>query len=174
MDRIRSGLVLLLISGGAVAAHAQGAANSIAVVPQDIVWKAPPVSPGPETAVIFGDPTKPGPYVLRAKFPAGFKLMPHTHPDEWRTGVVLSGNYYFGIGEQWDESKLRSYPPGHILFRAEGYTALRLGEGRRGDRSDHRDGPYGHDADPAKARITVTTVTGSRVRSLGVNRPVID
>ena len=57
MARLRSSLVLLLISGGAVAAHAQGAADSIAVKPQDIVWKAPPVSPGPETAVIFGDPT---------------------------------------------------------------------------------------------------------------------
>jgi len=120
MDRIRSSLVLLVISVGAVAAHAQGAADSIAVMPQGIVWKAPPVSPGPETAVIFGDPTKPGPYVLRAKFPAGFKLMPHTHPDEWRTGVVLSGNYYFGIGEQWDESKLRSYPPGTFYSEPKG------------------------------------------------------
>ena len=121
MDSIRSGLVLLLISGGAAAAHAQGgAADSIAVMPQDIVWKAPVVSPGPETAVTFGDPTKPGPYVLRVKFPAGFKLMPHIHSDEWRTGVVLSGNYYFGIGEQWDESKLRSYPPGTFYSEPKG------------------------------------------------------
>ena len=35
--------------------------------------------------------------------------MPHFHPDEWRTGVVLSGNYHFGLGEQWDESKLTPY-----------------------------------------------------------------
>jgi hypothetical protein len=67
---------------------------------------------GVETAVLYGDPTKPGPYVLRARFPAGFKLMPHFHPDEWRTGVVLSGVYYFGLGEQWDETKLRPYPAG--------------------------------------------------------------
>src|SRR5262245_3322847 len=120
MDRIRSGLVLLLISGVAVAAHAQGAANSIAVVPRDIVWKAPAVRPGVETAVIFGDPTKPGPYVLRAKFPAGFKLMPHFHPDEWRTAVVLSGTYYFAVGEQWDETKLKSYPAGTFLSEPKG------------------------------------------------------
>ena len=119
MDRIRSGLVLLLISGGA-AAHAQGAADSIVVMPQDIVWKSPPVGPGPATAVTFGDPTKPGPYVLRVKFPAGFKLMPHIHSDEWRTGVVLSGNYYFGIGEQWDESKLKVYPPGTFYSEPKG------------------------------------------------------
>ena len=46
--------------------------------------------------------------------------MPHTHPDEWRTGVVLSGNYYFGIGEQWDESKLRAYPPGTFYSEPKG------------------------------------------------------
>ena len=45
-------------------------------------------------------------------FPAGLKLMPHFHPDEWRTGVVLSGTYYFGVGEQWDETKLKSYSAG--------------------------------------------------------------
>ena len=120
MERIRFGLVLLLISGGAVAVHAQGTGNSIVTMPQDIVWKAPPVSPGPETAVTYGDPTKPGVYVLRVKFPAGFKLMPHFHPDEWRTGVVLSGTYHFGLGEQWDESKLKPYPPGTFFSEPKG------------------------------------------------------
>jgi quercetin dioxygenase-like cupin family protein len=120
MDRIRIGLVVLVISGSAVSAHAQGAGDSLAVMPQDIVWKAPAVSPGPETSVTFGDPTKAGPYVLRVKFPAGFKLMPHFHPDEWRTGIVLSGNYYFGLGEQWDESKLKPYPPGTFFSEPKG------------------------------------------------------
>ena len=128
MDRIRSGLVLLLISGGVAAAHAQGAADSIAITPQDILWKAPPVSPGLETAVTFGDPTKPGPYVLRVKFPAGFKLMPHIHPDEWRTGVMLSGTYYFAVGEQWDETKLKPYPAGMFFSETKRHAALCLGE----------------------------------------------
>jgi hypothetical protein len=62
------------------------------------------------------------------KGPAGFKLMPHFHPDEWRTGVVLSGTYYFAVGEQWDETKLKPYPAsrGHILFRAKRHAALCL------------------------------------------------
>jgi quercetin dioxygenase-like cupin family protein len=60
----------------------------------------------------FGDPTKPGVYVQRTKFPPGTKVMPHWHPDEWRTAVVLSGTLYFGVGEQCDESKLRAYPAG--------------------------------------------------------------
>jgi len=112
--------VLLVVSGFAPAALAQGAGDSIATMPNEIVWKAPPVSPGPETAVTYGDPTKAGVYVMRVKFPSGFKLMPHFHPDEWRTGVILSGTYYFGIGEQWDESKLKSYPAGTFFSEPKG------------------------------------------------------
>ena len=56
--------------------------------------------------------TKAGEYVQRTKFPPGTKVMPHWHPDEWRTAVVISGTLYFGVGEQWDESKLKAYPAG--------------------------------------------------------------
>lgn len=120
MERTRIGLVLLLVSGVAASAHAQGAGESLAIMPNDIVWKAPAVGSGPHTAVTYGDPTKPGVYVVRVKFPAGTKLLPHSHPDEWRTGIVLSGNYYFGLGEQWDESKLKPYPPGTFFSEPKG------------------------------------------------------
>jgi quercetin dioxygenase-like cupin family protein len=102
----------LLICGLAGGAHAQAGNESVVVLPNEIVWKPAPVSPGPEVAVLYGDPSKPGVYVQRVRFPAGLKLMPHFHPDEWRTGIVLSGNYYFGLGEQWDDTKLKPYPAG--------------------------------------------------------------
>jgi hypothetical protein len=109
----RVGLMFLLsLSISAASAHAQSFSESLAIAPDEIVWKAAPVGRGLETAIMYGDPTKSGPYVLRVKFPAGLKLMPHFHPDEWRTGVVLSGTYYFGLGEQWDETKLKSYSAG--------------------------------------------------------------
>ena len=38
--------------------------------------------------------------------------MPHWHPDEVRTVVVLSGTLYFAYGEKWDESKLKAFPAG--------------------------------------------------------------
>ena len=114
------GLMMLLVSGLAVSAHAQSSGESVGIMPNDIVWKAPPVSPGPDTAVTYGDPSKPGVYVLRVRFPAGLKIMPHFHPDEWRTGVVLSGNYHMGLGEQWDESKLRSFPAGAFFSEPKG------------------------------------------------------
>ena len=119
MDRF--GLVFLLGLSVGSAAYAQGSGeSSIAIMPNEIVWKAQPLAPGLDTAVTFGDPTKAGPYVLRVRFPAGFKLMPHFHPDEWRTGIVLSGNYYMGLGEQWDDGKLKLYPPGTFFSEPKG------------------------------------------------------
>jgi len=105
-------LVLALVTGAVAGANAQGAGESVVKLPGDIVFKAPRVSPGPETAVLYGNPSKPGVFVMRVKFPAGFKVTPRWRPDAWRTVVVLSGTFYYGLGEQWDESKLRAYPPG--------------------------------------------------------------
>src|SRR5262245_23090153 len=37
---------------------------------------------GVQTAIIEGDPTKPGFYLIANKFPPGVMSRPHTHPDE--------------------------------------------------------------------------------------------
>ena len=113
-------LALLLASGITAGAHAQAAAESVVKLPDQIEWKPPALSPGPSTAVLYGDPSKPGVFVMRTKFPAGFKYMPHTHPDEWRTVVVLSGTNYFGVGDKWDDSKLRTYPAGTFFSEPKG------------------------------------------------------
>ena len=48
-------------------------------------------------------------------FRAGIeKVMPHWHPDTVRTVLVMSGTFYFAVGEQWDESKLKAYPAGTL------------------------------------------------------------
>src|SRR5262245_3455176 len=78
----------LALPSGHAAAPPRSSSESLAIAPDEIVWKAFPVGRGPETAIIYGDPTKSGPYVLRAKFPAGLKLMPHFHPDEWRSAIT--------------------------------------------------------------------------------------
>jgi quercetin dioxygenase-like cupin family protein len=59
-------------------------------------------------------------FVQRTKFASGLKIMPHTHPDQPRTIVVLSGTLYFGLGEQWDESKLKPYRAGTLFSEAAG------------------------------------------------------
>jgi hypothetical protein len=87
-------------------------AGSIVKLPHQIEYQSAPGGVGPETTVLYGDPTKPGVFVMRAKFAKGAKVMPSWRPDAWRTAVVLSGTLYYGVGERWDETKLQAYPTG--------------------------------------------------------------
>ena len=85
-------------------------------LPADIQYKGLPGAP--QIATLFGDPAKPGIFVQRVKFPAGIKVMPHFHPDEPRTIAVLSGTFYFGLGDTFDESKLQPFPAGTFFTEA--------------------------------------------------------
>jgi len=105
-------LAFAFISGVAADAHPGEANESIVRRPCDIVFKRALVNSDPKTAILYGDPSKPGLYVMRVMFPAGYKLMPLRHSDKWLSAVVVSGTYYFGVGEQWDENKLAPYPAG--------------------------------------------------------------
>ncbi len=85
-------------------------------LPDDIQYKGLPGAP--QIATLYGDPTKPEFFVQRVKFPAGIKVMPHFHPDQPRTIAVLSGTFYFGLGDTWDESKLQAFPAGTFFTEA--------------------------------------------------------
>ena len=84
--------------------------------PQDIKWGPAPdmLPPGAEAALLSGDPDKEGVFVLRLKFPAGYRVAPHTHPvDEIVT--VISGTFYKGMGETADPSKAQPLPAGSFF-----------------------------------------------------------
>ncbi len=50
---------------------------------EEIAWRQfPAFPPGGELAVLVGDISKPGPYVVRVRIPDGVKLMPHRHPED--------------------------------------------------------------------------------------------
>jgi hypothetical protein len=66
--------------------------------------------PAVRLAVLVGDPSQPGPYVVRVKVPSGVKLMPHKHPED-RIYTVRSGVFYIGLGEEFDGGKMKAYPP---------------------------------------------------------------
>jgi hypothetical protein len=110
--------------------YAQSTDLSVVKLPQDIVFKGPLSGP-PQTVVVYGDPTKPGVFVSRVKFSAGWKDPPHWHPDSVRTAVVLSGTLYFASGDKWDESKFTAYPAGTFYSessKAAHYTWAKDGE----------------------------------------------
>jgi quercetin dioxygenase-like cupin family protein len=95
--------------------HQPGEADFRSVLPEDIDWKPfAAFPPSARLAVVVGDPTKAGPYVIRVKVPSGVRLMPHKHPED-RVYTIISGVFYIGLGDQFDANKLQAYPPGSVI-----------------------------------------------------------
>jgi quercetin dioxygenase-like cupin family protein len=113
-------IAAVAVAGVAFTTPADTMDRHTSVSPQDIKWGPAPamLPPGAEAAVLFGDPSKDGLFVLRLKFPAGYSVAPHTHPvDEVVT--VISGTFSVGMGETADQRKAQPLPAGsfHALPR---------------------------------------------------------
>ena len=85
----------------------------VALTPTEMKWQSQGglATPGMEQLNLVGDPAKPGPYTLRLKFPKGFTIAPHTHPDS-REVTIISGTFATGYGEKFDAEKLKILPAG--------------------------------------------------------------
>lgn len=106
----------------------------------DIKWMdGPPGLPkGAKIAVLSGDPSKPGPFTLRAMFPANYKIPAHWHPS-YENVVVLEGTLYMGSGDKLDETKAMALSTGgysgipakshHFAFSKDKCTIQVNGEG---------------------------------------------
>jgi quercetin dioxygenase-like cupin family protein len=95
--------------------HYLGQSVFRSILPEDIEWKpfaALPPSVG--LAVLVGEPSASGPYVIKVKVPSGVKTMPHRHPED-RVYTVISGVFYVALGDQFDADKLNAYPPGCVI-----------------------------------------------------------
>ena len=98
-----------------VRVHQPGEAEFRAILPEDIDWKPfPAFPPSVRLAVLVGQPSEPGTYVIRVKVPYDVKLMPHRHPED-RIYTVMSGVFYIGLGDQFDGGKVQPYPPGTVV-----------------------------------------------------------
>ena len=76
-------------------------------------WTDYPNRPGVKLAVIEGDLAKEGPFIIRVKFPANYKLAPHTHPGLEHT-TVLSGMLHLGYGTDANGPS-EALPPGSVI-----------------------------------------------------------
>jgi quercetin dioxygenase-like cupin family protein len=74
---------------------------------------------GVQTAVLEGDPSKPGFYLIINRFPPGVMSRPHTHPDE-RHVVVVKGTWYTGEGPEWAPDKTVGLKPGDYMRHPAG------------------------------------------------------
>ena len=84
----------------------------VATDPDKIKWERVRSTPhGMRMVMLYGDPKQPGPFIFRAKMPSGYKLPPHTHPDE-RIVTVLKGTYWSGVGERYEPMKMHEFQVG--------------------------------------------------------------
>src|SRR5262249_14097671 len=59
---------------------------------------------GIQTRVLKGDPNKTGLYTIQLTIPPNTKIEAHTHPDD-RVATVISGTWYIGYGDRFDEQR---------------------------------------------------------------------
>lgn len=141
-SRLLSAMVValgLLLSGPA--AWAQDGPDQPAMHDVDaaqLTWsdiEVPGFLSGMQIAPVHGDPAVADePYTLRLAFPDGYKFPPHWHPRAENV-TVLEGTFLLAMGEEFDESRLKTYEVGDYLFiaaenahygGAKGRTVLQL------------------------------------------------
>ncbi len=77
------------------------------------------LAPGAQMAVLYGNPSKKGRFVVRFKFPSGYALPIHSHPaDEYLT--VISGNVRVAFGARADEAQAQPLPAGDFMILPAG------------------------------------------------------
>jgi hypothetical protein len=106
---------------------ASAASEMVVINPGSIKWgDAPPSLPkGAKLAVLYGDPSKAGPFVMRLMAPAGYKIPPHWH-SQAEALTVISGTFYFGMGDKMDAAAAHLLKTGgfHYLSAKEHHFAF--------------------------------------------------
>lgn len=108
----------LLLAARTGAPQSAATEPHVVLAPADIKFgPAPPVFPAGMTfALLSGDPSQPGPFTVRSRMPAGYRIRPHWHPSAEHLTIV-SGTIAFGMGDKFDAASMTSLPAG-------GYTVM--------------------------------------------------
>lgn len=122
---MRFSALILVLGPAALAAQARDSVHvsrPMTLYPAGAVeWKTGPASlpAGVQGAILEGDPTKPGLFTMRLKFPAGMRVMPHFH-SETEHATVLAGTLHIGMGERFDSAATTPLPAGSYGFWLKG------------------------------------------------------
>jgi hypothetical protein len=106
----------LLAAAAALAFASLGAADlnpaAITITPsKDIQWKE---GGGAAQAIIAGDPSKPGLYIVLTKWHPNHMSRPHFHPND-RFITVLSGTWWVGTGTKYQPENTTAVPAGSVV-----------------------------------------------------------
>jgi quercetin dioxygenase-like cupin family protein len=112
----RIGIVLVLALGFAVGLQAQNPTHQF-VTGADLHW-TPIAIPNVDMAVLSGNPTTNGPFVIRLRATKPARIPPHWHPtDEHLT--VIAGTPSLGMGNHFVASALHPLHPGDYVQMPE-------------------------------------------------------
>jgi len=110
-------LMTPLVFAGMLNISAAAELNPAAVIyklPDQIPW-GPVNAAGAQTAVVVGDPAKPGFYMVYNRWTKGNHFSrPHFHPND-RYIVVLQGTWWVGSGPKFDPANTTAMPAGSFV-----------------------------------------------------------
>ncbi len=86
-------------------------------LPKDIKWTSSPS--GSEQAILFGDPSKPGLYIVLTKWLPHKNSRPHSHPND-RFITVLKGTWWVNTGSNYDPGGMKPVPTGSFVVHYGG------------------------------------------------------
>ncbi len=97
-------------------AAATGDSVVTVVTAADSAWMPGPAvfPPGLELAVLQGDPSKEGPFVVRLRLPAGYSIPAHVHGGAEHV-TIITGDLQVGTGKTFDAAALRALAPGDFV-----------------------------------------------------------
>jgi quercetin dioxygenase-like cupin family protein len=74
---------------------------------------------GTQAVVLFGNPSQQGPFAVRLRFPADYKVPPHSHP-EHEVVTVIEGDFNIGTGGKFDLSNGHALTSGGFMAMPKG------------------------------------------------------
>jgi len=135
MRTLLTSIALVLLAATLPLAAGAAKPEAVTVNAADLKWgDAPPDLPkGAQVAALSGDPTKKGPFTLRLKMPAGYKIPPHWHTQDENL-TILEGTLVMHMGDTMDAPAHElavgafHFLPGkaHHAAEAKGETVVQL------------------------------------------------
>jgi hypothetical protein len=112
---VACGVIAAGLATATAAVAPQGSSDFVRVVPAQIHWEDIPNGHGAQQAILLGDPSKPGMYVVRVKFPPHIMDLPHWHPMA-RYVTVLEGTWFTGTGDTFNFAQAVPLKPGSVML----------------------------------------------------------
>ena len=135
------GASAVAVSGQAPAAPAKPMASVTRAHPADTrrhqVGPGRGAARGPDGRALGGDPSKPGFFTLRLKFPDGAKIPAHWHPTDENI-TVLQGLFRAGMGDVHKDTELHDFPAGSFIVMPKAMRHFASAKGRSSCRSTER------------------------------------